>query len=243
MFDKHNQLVFYANILIIVFGATVILFSDFTLVGFLIIAGGAVLMYEQFKQNQGTFRISGVEKVLTIKDTCGTRATVKQQQKTTACHVDNNVYWFKNIASSGSIGNFSINGQFPIEQVKDKHSKYQVCMALPTNPTKATKGIDTILSYDYTNAFGRTKGELSHVIDDETDQVKLVVDLPKGRPIASARAYCKYNGTEEALLPPVITGETRIETEIENPKLGAEYCLQWTWPEANIIKKITCYLK
>ncbi len=242
MFDKHNQLIFYANILIIVFGITLILFSDFNLVGFLFIAGAALLIYEQFKQNKGAFRISGLEKTLAIKDTCGTRATVKQQQKTTACHVDNSVYWFKNIASVGSIGNFSINGQFPVEQLKDAHSKYQVCMALPPNP-KATDGIDTLLSYDYTNAFGRTEGVLSHVIDDETDKIKLVVELPKGRPIASARAYYKYNGTEEALLPPVITGETRIETEIENPKLGAEYCLQWTWPEANIIKKITCYLK
>ncbi|HNP25483.1 MAG TPA: hypothetical protein PKM20_01960, partial [Nitrosomonas sp.] len=65
MFDKHNQLIFYANILIIVFGITLILFSDFILVGFLFIVGAALLMYEQFKQNKGAFRISGLEKTLT----------------------------------------------------------------------------------------------------------------------------------------------------------------------------------
>ena len=242
MFDKRNQLIFYANILIIVFGITVILFSNFLLVGFIFIASAALLIYEQFKQNKGAFSISELEKKLTIKDTCGTRATLQQKQKTTACHADNTIYWFKNITPAGSIGNFSINGQFPIQQTKDKNNKYQVCMALPTNP-KATGGMDTTLSCDYTNAFGRTEGVLSHVVDDETDQLRLVVELPEGRSISSARAYRINNGVEEALLPPLVTGETRIEAEIENPEMGAEYCLQWIWPEANIIKKISCYLK
>ena len=140
------------------------------------------------------------------------------------------------------MGNFSINGQFPTEQTKDSNNNFQVCMALPKNP-KATNGINTTLSYDYTNAFGRTEGVLSHVVNDETDQLKLVVQLPQGRPISSAHAYCIHNGAKEALLPPVVTGETRIETEIKEPKLGAEYRLEWVWPEANLIRKITCYLK
>lgn len=242
MFDKRNQLVFYANILIIVFGITVILFSDFMLVGALFIVGAALLIYEQIKQNKGAFSISGVEKILTVKDTCGTKATLVQKQNTAACHMENTVYWFKNICSVGSMGNFSINDQFPVKQTKDSNNNYQVCMALPTNP-KATKGIDTTLSYDYTNAFGRKEGVLSHVVNDETDQLKLVVQLPAGRPISSASAYCIHDGTKEALLPPVVTGETKIETEIQEPKLGAEYRLEWVWPEANLIKKITCYLK
>ncbi|MCP5245049.1 MAG: hypothetical protein H6937_03425 [Burkholderiales bacterium] len=242
MFDKRNQLVFYANILIIVFGVTLILFSDFMLVGALFIAGAALLIYEQIQQNKGAFSISGVEKTLTVKDTCGTKATLVQKQNTAACHTKNTVYWFKNISHAGSMGNFSINGQFPTEQTKDNNNNYLVCMVLPKNPN-ATSGIDTTLSYDYTNAFGHNEGVLSHVINDVTDQLKLVVQLPQGRPISSASAYCIQDGIKEALLPPVITGETRIETEIKEPKLGAEYCLQWVWPEANIIRKITCYLK
>ena len=45
MFDKRNQLIFYANILIMVFGITVIIMSDFLIVGLLLIIGAALLIY------------------------------------------------------------------------------------------------------------------------------------------------------------------------------------------------------
>jgi hypothetical protein len=242
MFDKRNQLVFYANILIIVFGLTVILFSDFVFVGTLFIAIGAILIFEQIKQNKGAFNITGLEKKLKIDDTCGTQATLVQKQNTTACHVANTVYWFKNISPVGAITNFSINGQSPAEQKRDGNNKYQVCMTLPTNPN-VTNGIETTLKYHYKNAFGQTEGVLSHTVDDQTDRLRLVVELPKGRPVSTARAYCIQNDKEEALLPPVVTGETRIETEVVNPKLGAEYCLQWDWPEPGLLKRIGCLIK
>lgn len=242
MFDKRNQLVFYANILIIVFGLSVIVLSDFITIAFLLIACGALLIFEQLKQNKGAFSISGLEKTLTVKDTCGTQATLEQKQNTTACHVDNTVFWFKSITPMGSVGNFSINGQSPVEQTKDGNNQYQVCMALPANP-RATDGLETVLRYTYKDAFVRTEGLLTHTVDDETDKLRLVVELPEGRRISTARAYCIHNGKEEALLPPLISGETRIETEIDHPKLGAQYCLQWTWPEANLLKKISCFIK
>lgn len=241
MFDKRNQQVFYANISIIVFGIIIILFSDFVLLGFLFIIGAALLIYEQLKQNKGAFSISGLEKILTVRDTCGSQATLVQKQKTTACHVDNSVFCFKSIRPIGSVSNFTINDQAPAEQSRDEQNNYQVCMKLPKNP-KAIEGLDTTLKCTYKNAFPDTEGKLTHKVDDETDQLRLVVKLPEGRPISSARAYYRYNGTEEPLLPPQITGETRIEIEIKEPILGAEYCLEWTWSEANIIKKIGCFL-
>ncbi len=242
MFDKRNQLVFYANVLIVVFGLIVILMSDFALLGVILIALAAVLIAEQIKQNKGAFSISDLEKILTVSDTCGAQATVVQKQNTIACHVNNTVYWFKNINPIGAITNFSINGQLPVEQKRDGNNKYQVCTALP-EASKATQGIETTLKYNYKNAFGRTEGVLSHTVDDETGRLHLVVELPKGRAISTARAYCIQNGQEEALLPPLITGETRIETEILNPRLGAEYCLQWNWPEPGLLQKIGCYIK
>lgn len=242
MFDKRNQLVFYANVLIIIFGIIVILFSDFVLLGFLFIVGAALLIYEQITQNKGAFSISGLEKILTIRDTCGSQATLTQKQKTTACHVDNSVFCFKNIRPIGSISNFKINGQPPAEQMRDENKNFTVCMTLPANP-KAIDGLDTMLTCTYKNAFDGTEGILTHKVDDETDQLRLVVELPEGRPVSSARVYCKHNGIEESLLPPIITGNTRIESEIKEPVLGTEYFLEWTWSEANLIKKIGCFLK
>lgn len=242
MFDKRNQLIFYANIFSIVFGLTVILFSDFLIVGALIIVGAAVLIFEQIKQNKGAFTILDLEKTLTINNTCGTQATLTQKQNAAACHQDNRVFWFKSITPSGSVSNFSVNGQSPVEQTKDSDNKYQVCMPLPNAP-KATDGFEATLKCNYNNAFVKTEGIFSHTVDDDTDRLRLVVQLPKGRRVATARAFCIHDGKEEALLPPVISGETRIETEILQPRLGAEYCLQWSWPEPGLLTKLSCIVK
>ena len=111
-------------------------------------------------------------------------------------------------------------------------------MKLPPE-LKVVNGSDLTLSYEYEDAFTQTEGVLSHVVDNDTRQLHLTVELPAGRAISSARFFCKHDDVEEALLPPVVTGQTKIEADIKNPKLGAEYCLQWNWSDAGFIKKIS----
>jgi len=237
MFDKPNQLIFYVNVILAVFGALVALLTDYVVLGLIIAVSALLLVYEQIRQNRSAFTIADLRKILTIHDTGGSKATLTQTQMTTACHVDNSEYWFRNIRALGSIGNFRVNGDIPAEQ-KIENGNYQVCMKLPP-ALKVIEGSDLTLSYEYNDAFTQTEGILSHVIDDDTRQLHLIVELPQGRSISSARFFCKQNGVEEALLPPVVTGQTKIEADIRNPKLGAEYCLQWHWPEEGVIKKIS----
>ena len=156
---------------------------------------------------------------------------------TTACHVDNSEYWFRNIRSIGSISNFRINDSEPAEQIREDGG-YQVCMKLPPE-LKAINGSNLTLSYEYEDAFTQTEGILSHIVDYDTRQLHLIVELPAGRPISSAKFFCRHDGVEEELLPPVVIGQTRIEADIKNPKLGTEYCLQWNWPEEGFIKKLS----
>ncbi len=236
MFDKNNQLVFYANIISIVFGIIVILFSDFFLVGLLFVISGALLIFEQLKQNKAAFTISNLQKTLKVHDTGGSKATQTESQVTAACHVDNKIYWFRDIPVIGSVRNFRMNGASIDDQKKDD-GVYHVCAKIPTE-LKAIGGFDMALSYDYQDAFTKSEGVLSHVVNDETRNLHLIVELPKGRPVTSAKVFCKKNGVEEALLPPVVTGETKIETEIQNPTLGAEYCLQWNWSNESVAKKV-----
>ncbi|MDH5480336.1 MAG: hypothetical protein OEX11_06230 [Nitrosomonas sp.] len=235
MFDRPNQLIFYANIVAIVFGAVVILFSDFFLTGMAFIICGILLILEQIKQNKSAFSILDLTKTLTIHDTSGSNATQTQKQVITACHVDNKVYWFKNIPVVDSISNFKINGEAP-DVLKQENGDYHLCVKIPTE-LKVTNGFDLTLSYDYQNAFTKTEGMLTHVVSDDTRHLHLIVELPKGRSITSARVFCRHNGSEEGLLPPVVTGQ-KIETEITDPILGAEYCLHWNWPEDGIKQKI-----
>ncbi len=237
MFDKPNQLIFYINAAIIVFGALVALLTDYVVLGLVFAISALLLVYDQIRQNKSTFTIADLRKILTIHDTGGGKATLTQTQMTTACHVDNSEYWFKNIRAIGSISNFKVNNGNPAEQ-KIENGNYQVCMKLPSE-SKATDCSDFTLTYEYKDAFTQTEGVLSHVIDNDTRQLHLIVELPEGRPISSAKFFCKHDGIEEALLPPVVTGQTKIEANIKNPKFAAEYCLQWSWSEESMIKKLT----
>lgn len=237
MFDKPNQLIFYINAIIVVFGVLVALLTNYVVLGLIFAICAALLVYDQIRQNKSAFSIADLRKILTVHDTGGNKATLTQIQMTTACHVDNTEYWFKNIRAIGSISNFRVNDSEPAEQKKENES-YQICMKLPPE-LKIINGSDLTLSYQYEDAFTQTEGVLSHVIDNDTRRLYLVVELPEGRAISSARFFCKHNGEEEALLPPVVTGQTRIEADINNPQLGAEYCLQWNWSEEGLIKKLS----
>lgn len=237
MFDKPNQLIFYINVILIVFGVLVALLTDYAVIGLIFAISALILVYNQIRQNKFAFTIADLRKILTVHDTAGSKATLTQTQMTTACHVDNSEYWFRNIRAIGSVTNFRVNHGDPAEQIKE-NGNYHVCMKLPPE-LKIINGSDLTLSYEYEDAFTQTEGILSHVVDNDTRRLHLTVELPEGRSISSARFFCKHDGKEEALLPPVVTGQTKIEADIKNPKLGAEYCLQWNWSEEGFIKKLS----
>ncbi|MBA3757115.1 MAG: hypothetical protein H0X02_13230 [Nitrosomonas sp.] len=236
MFDKPNQLIFYINVILIVFGVLVALLTDYVVIGLIFAISALILTYDQIRQNKFAFTIADLRKILIVHDTAGSKATLTQTQMTTACHVDNSEYWFRNIRAIGSVINFRVNNGDPAEQIKE-NGNYHVCMKLPPE-LKIIDGSDLALSYEYEDAFTQAEGVLSHVIDNDTRRLHLTVELPEGRSISSARFFCKHDGEEEALLPPVVTGQTKIEADIKNPRLGAEYCLQWNWSEEGFIKKL-----
>lgn len=238
MFDKPNQIIFYINAAILVFGVLVALLTGYVAIGLIFAICAALLIVDQIRQNKSAFTVADLRKILTVRDTCGKKATLTQIQTTTACHVDNSEYWFKNIRAIGSISNFRVNNTDPAEQRKENGS-YRIRIDLPPE-LKIIKGADLTLTYEYEGAFTHNEGTLSHVVDDDTRQLHLTVELPSGRAVSTARFYCIHDGKEEALLPPVITGNTTIEADVKNPKRGAEYCLQWHWEEEGLLKKVSC---
>ncbi len=236
MFDKPNQLIFYINVVILMFGVLVALLTGYVVIGMTFAVCALLLILDQIRQNKWAFTIADLKKILTVHDTGGSKATLTQTQKTTACHIANSEYWFRNIRAIGSISNFKVNSGSLSDPITDNGS-YQICMKLPPE-LNIISGSDLTLSYEYQDAFTQPEGMLSHIVDNDTRRLHLIVQLPQGRAISSARLYCKQNGKEESLLPPVVTGETRIEADIQNPKLGSEYCLQWNWSEEGFIKKL-----
>ncbi len=237
MFDKPNQLIFYINILLGTLGILTILLSDYIVIGLFLSISALLLIRDQYHQNKPAFTISHLEKILTIYDTNGKQATQTQKQTITTNHAANSELWFKNIHSAGTISNLKINGHPPVEQ-RDENGVTHISMKLSPE-LKAAETFDITLSYDCKNAFTKTQETLSHVVDIDTKLLRFVVELPEGRPIASARIFCRHGDEDEILASPVITGQKKIEADIKNPILGAEYRLQWDWPEADILKKLS----
>ncbi|GKS69567.1 hypothetical protein W03_15710 [Nitrosomonas sp. PY1] len=236
MFDRSNQIVFYLNSCIVLFGVLVALFTPYVVMGLLFVLSASVLIYDQFEQNKSTHTIDRLNKVLTVHDTGGNKATVRQIQRTRACYVGSTEYWFRIIRAIGSINNIRVNDRDPVAKINTDDG-YQVCTRFPAE-IKVTDGCDLVLSYQCEGAYTHPEGIFSHVVDSDTRQLSLVVDLPKGRAVSSARLYCKKNGIEATLVTPVVTGQTRIEADIENPEVGTEYCLHWKWERESLIQKL-----
>ena len=195
MFDKPNQLIFYINVILIVFGVLVALVTGYVVIGLIFAISALILVYNQIRQNKFAFTVADLRKILTVHDTAGSKATLTQTQMTTACHVDNSEYWFRNIRAIGSITNFRVNHGDPAEQIKE-NDNYHICMKLPPE-LEVINGSDLTLSYEYEDAFTQTEGILSHVVDNDTRRLHLTVELPEGRSISSARFFCKHDGKEE----------------------------------------------
>ena len=158
MFDKPNQIIFYLNVISLVFGVFVALLTDFAVIGLTFASCAALLIVDQIRQNKLAFSISDLKKLLTVHDTCGKKATLTQTQMTTACHSDNSEYWFKNIRAIGNISNFRINNNEPAEQRKEGEN-YQICVKFPPE-LKATNGTDLTLTTNTKVLSLKTKGFL-----------------------------------------------------------------------------------
>ena len=62
MFDKPNQLIFYINAILIVFGVLVALLTDYVVIGLIFAICASILVYDQIRQNKFAFIIADLRK-------------------------------------------------------------------------------------------------------------------------------------------------------------------------------------
>lgn len=236
MFDRSDRLTLYINVLLAAFGIIFALYSGFFLIGFIFTACALLLMYDLYRQNKTAFTITHLDKILTIQDSSGNKATETQKYTVTANQTGLSNFWFNNISSSGTISSININGASPTER-KTEDGKIHAAMKFDT-PVKAGTTFDTTLTLGHQNAFTKTQETLAHTIDNETKLLRMIIDLPVGRPAAFTSLSRRYKDEETQILPPIITEHGKIVADITNPPLGAEYCLHWDWPKAKLMDKL-----
>jgi hypothetical protein len=240
MFDKSDRISMYSNALVVIYGIFLALVG-FVITGLSLVISALLLSHILYRLNLTAFTISSLERILTIGDANGANATEVQSQTITVNNSGQTEFWCKNIQSEGTVSNIRINGQSPSEQKQEDgntQASIKFDSALKTGTT-----FDLALSYNHGNAFSKAQQTLVHVVDNGTSRLHLVVELPKGRPISSARVFCQHDGKDEQLLPPIISGQDRIEVVITEPELGAMYCLQWDWHKESIVDKLDSFFK
>ncbi len=238
MFDKSNQLIFYINVLIAALGVLFAL-CGYIVIGLIITTCAVFLIRDQLQQNKSKFAISQLEKTLSIVDTCGSKAIQTQKQLMAACHSGNAEFWFNNIHSAGTIQRITINGTAPAEK-KSEGNNTHACMKFSPE-LKVTKEFEATLSVEHKNAFVNTTESFSHTVDTDTKLLRLIIELPQGRPASSAEVFC--NPADGSQTPVAIIEQSRIIVEVPEPKLGTEYGVRWNWPREGVAQRIGCLFK
>lgn len=236
MFDRSDRLTLYINALLAAFGIIFALFSGFFLISFIFTGCALLLIYDLYRQNKTAFTITHLDKILTIQDSSGNKATETQKYSVTANKTGLSEIWFKNIISDGIISYIYINGASPAER-KQEDGKTHVAMKFNA-PVKAGSTFETTVTLGHQHAFTKTQETLVHTIDNETKLLRMVIELPTGRQSGYASLSRLYKGEETQAPPPIITEHGKIVADIKNPPVGAEYCLRWDWPKAKLIDKI-----
>lgn len=178
---------------------------------------------------QPVFTILEVEKILTVHDADGHRASLQRNQKAKANHHGVTEFWCRNISADGSIENILIDNQLPHEQKKGA-GEIQVCKHFAQALTRGQQ-FNTSLYYEMVDSFRSNPEILIHIVESKTRKVRLIVHLPQSRPCRSAKAFSCFGGHVCKILPPpnITDMGCKIEVILNKPEIGAEYCLEWDW--------------
>ncbi len=196
-----------------------------------VITIGIAMLVLRWWLHHPEFNLLLVEKVLTVSNATGRKATLIRNLHGKVTLKGLTEFWCRNIAADGTIVNIMINDEPPqktIHETGDIH----VGKRFPRRLRGGEK-FSLQLSYELVDSFINRTGALIHVVESKTEKLRMIVMLPRERPAKSARASLRSDGQSPKKLPdPLLSGLNageRVEIEIENPKSGAEYCLEWSW--------------
>lgn len=205
--------------------------SHRSIIAGVLVAIGVMALLLRWWFYQPEFTLLMVEKILSIGNATGRTAILVRSLNGKVTQKSLSEFWCHNIGADGAIVNIRIDGEPPQKTLKeagDIHVGKRFA-----RPLRRGEEFSLQLSYELVDSFVKRTGALIHVVENRTKKLRMVVILPRERPAKSAHASFRYGGQMPKKLPDPLSrglnaGE-RIEIEVKNPKLGAEYCLDWSW--------------
>lgn len=106
--------------------------------------------------------------------------------------------------------------------------RYNVCKRFK-HPLTAGSKFNLTISYDLVDCFsGKPTEALLHTVDYQTKRILMEVNFHVNRPARNPRLFLRFSGTARELQRPEIAG-LKLTAEINRPRIGAEYELEWEW--------------
>jgi hypothetical protein len=199
----------------------------FTAVVFLIVF---LLIYRQWINTRELFTFRDIHKTLTFNDATGNLAVLECRFDAKANHTGIQQIWFRNINADGDVTNITIDGQAPAV-VQRKAGSWEVCKQFDHAVRSGDKHtID--LRYELLNSFSGNPESITHIVASKTKKLTVRVIFHDKRVGRQIRSFVGRAGAVEEPLndqPRTIENGNGVEIEIDKPKIGSYFTIEWRW--------------
>ena len=90
---------------------------------------------------------------------------------------------------------------------------------------------DVRTSVKYIDAFGKDTEAYTHIVGHKTEWLRLTVNIDPGKTCRDVRGFLRYGGQIHQKLNglEVYGDRCRTRLDVNRPRLGAEYRIEWDW--------------
>ncbi len=179
------------------------------------------------------FSLTDHDIVLRLEDSQGSLARMRSTRNIVTNHKGVNEYWIPHLAVDGRIDEILINDSQPDKAVQ-RFGELHVCKRYERNLERGDSRT-IVLSMVWKDCYKKQKEFFVYSVADVTDHARIRIEFPLDRPCllspTSPKAYLMHHGRQfERLADPRLGSQgSPIELEIKNPRLGAEYQIEWEW--------------
>lgn len=212
-----------------------LIFTEWVVLGVLVLVFAfgliGVFVWLRWFLEQPDFTLLDVSKTLTFQDKDAHRATHVDTRKVRANHKGITEFWFRGIGTDGSIENILINDKEPdCEQVRA--GLKEVCKRFSSARERGDE-FKVTSSFDAIDSFYENSDFHTYKVSSKTKKARITINFHREKPCHSAKVYLQYGSSPYKLLKTAQLKRSEdgreVELEIRNPKLGAEYRLEWRW--------------
>jgi len=179
------------------------------------------------QENRPVFSVIRTKKRVQMQDKDGKTAKFEQNMRVRVNHRTRE-FITSYLGGDGRAENFQVDGHDPSE-LKTTGSRTEIVKRFDRELLPGEE-FNIFITYDLIGSFPGKKEGVGHMVEFETKTAEMEVIFHSDRPCLSGELLKRYGGSMHngGEYTRAANG-SRLETNIPNPSLGAEYILQWDW--------------